>query len=151
MKKIRLIIPRALSLLLILGLLAVCSGQSQRASTSDEKATKETKDSAEASKDYAARKKAEYQKKIESQLDEFSRGIDELKMKAEQSGAKAKAELNKEIAALEQQKEVVSKKLSELQSSGAEAWEYFKSRVDSAMKELKKSYDRTVSRFKERQ
>src|SRR5213075_1007699 len=100
----------------------------------------------EASKDYAAQKKAEYQKKVESQLDEFTRGIDELKMKAENSGAKAKAELNKEISALEQQKEVVSKKLSELKSSSAEAWEDLKARTDSAMTELKKSYDRAVSR-----
>ena len=148
MKKIR--IPRAFSLLLTLGLLAAYSSQSQSTSASDEKVKQETKGAVEASKDYAAQKKAEYQKKVESQLDEFTRGIDELKMKAEKSGAKAKAELNKEIAALEQQKEVVSKKLSELKSSSAEAWEDLKARTDSAMTELKKSYDRAVSRFKER-
>ena len=140
---------RALAVLLTLGLLAEFSSQSQRASASNEKVKKETKDAVEASKD-SAQKKAEYQKRVESQLDEFVRGINELKMKAEKSGAKAKAELDKEIAAVEQQKEVVSKKLSELKSSSAEAWDDFKSRMDSALNELKKSYDRAVSRFKER-
>jgi arginine utilization protein RocB len=138
-------------LLLSLIAAAACGTRSGKGSTSEDELKRETKEAVEAAKRYAAQKKEEYQREMQSELDALSKEIDELKVEAKKSRAKARVELEKQIGELEKNKEVASHKLSELRSRSAEAWEDMKARLDSAMAKLKKSYEETAARFKKKE
>ena len=56
--------------------------------------------------------------------------------------------MEQQMAELRKQQEVARKKLEELKGASASSWEETRRRVDAAIEELKRRYDRVVSRRK---
>ena len=94
--------------------------------------------------------KEEYQRQIETKLNELEKRIDELQVKAKEAGKEVKDEINKAVneAELEKKKEAAKKKLEELKSASADTWDKVKAELDDAVEELEKAYERTVSYFR---
>lgn len=92
--------------------------------------------------------KEDYQEKLEAQLKEWSRKIDQLKSAAEKLAADAQVTYHQQIDALRGKQEVAQKKLQELREAGEGAWESLKAGIDRAWDELKHGVEGALSRFK---
>ncbi len=92
-------------------------------------------------------KKEEYRKKVEAELRELDRTVDDLKAKVQKSSPRIRSELKKEIAELEEKRDVAARKLDELKPAAAAAWEDAKAGVEAAMDDLKQAYQKVVSDF----
>jgi len=92
--------------------------------------------------------KEDYQAKLEAQLKEWSRKIDQLKSAAEKVAADARVTYHQQIDALRGKQEAAQKKLQELRESGEGAWESLKAGIDRAWDELKQGVEGALSRFK---
>jgi len=92
--------------------------------------------------------KEDYQEKLEAQLKEWSRKIDQLKNAAEKLAADAQVTYHRQIDALRGKQEAAQKKLQELKESGEGAWESLKAGIDRAWDELKQGVEGALSRFK---
>jgi len=68
-------------------------------------------------------KKAEYEKKLQTQLEEFSAEIDRLKERADKAEAEAEPWHQKQIEVLQEKHRLAKKKLGELKESSDDAWE----------------------------
>lgn len=91
--------------------------------------------------------KEAYEKKLQSQLDEWDAEIDKLKAKAVSAEADAQLEYYKQIEELRSMKDAASEKLGELKEAGDDAWEDLKAGIDSAWDSLGSSIKSAVSRF----
>lgn len=76
--------------------------------------------------------KAEYEKKLQTQLDEFSTEIDKLKSRADKTEADAEPWHHKQIEVLQEKHKLAKKKLGELRESSDDAWEDLKDGLSSA-------------------
>lgn len=103
----------------------------------------------EAAKKVSKKKKA-YVGKVEAQLKEWGIQINILKAKAEKSKAEAKIMYLKQIRELRTKQEAARKRLQKLKGSGDEAWEEVKSGLDKVLADLKDSFNRAASKFKEK-
>ena len=92
--------------------------------------------------------KEDYQEKLEAQLKEWSRKIDQLKNAAEKLAADAQVTYHHQIDALRGKQEGAQKKLQELKEGGEEAWESLKAGIDRAWDELKQGVEGALTRFK---
>lgn len=92
--------------------------------------------------------KEDYQEKLEAQLKEWSRKIDQLKSGAEKLATGAKVTYHEQIDALRGKQEAAQKKLHELKEAGEGAWESLKVGIDRAWDELKQGVEGAFSRFK---
>jgi len=91
--------------------------------------------------------KEAYEKKLQSQLDEWNAEIDKLKAKADSAEADAQLEYYKQIEELRSMQDAAGKKLDELKEAGDDAWEDLKAGIDSAWDSLSSSVKSAVSRF----
>ncbi len=89
----------------------------------------------------------EYQEKMEAQLKELAARLEELKGKAAQATADAKAEMTKQIEALKPKLEAAQQKLKELQAASGPAWDKLKEGSEKAMADLKKTWESVKSKF----
>lgn len=92
--------------------------------------------------------KEAYEKKLQSQLDEWNAEIDKLKAKADRAEADAQLEYYKEIEDLRSMQQAANSKLVELKSSSDDAWEDIKAGADSAWDSLGRAIKSAASRFK---
>lgn len=92
-------------------------------------------------------KKEAYEKKLKSQLDEWSADIDKLKAKADSAEGDAQLEYYKQIEELRSMQDDAGKKLDELKEAGDGAWEDLKAGLDSAWDSLSNSVKSAKSRF----
>ena len=92
--------------------------------------------------------KEDYQEKLEAQLKEWSRKIDQLKSVAGKLAADARVTYHAQIEALRGKQEAAQKKLQELKESGEGAWESLKVSIDRAWDDLKRGVEGALSRFK---
>lgn len=90
----------------------------------------------------------EYEKKLQTSLDDYKKKIQELEAKAGTVKEESKAEFAKEMEKLKAQEQELTKKLTALKSDSGSAWENIKSGLDNSLKELQKSYDQAASHFK---
>jgi len=112
-----------------------------------EKVKEETKEALEAAKTYTLQQKQEYQKKMEAKLDEFDITIAQLKARAETATDEAKVKLDEQVQELQRKQEDARKKLDELKSAGADAWENLKSEMDAAIEDLANFIDELLPSF----
>lgn len=91
--------------------------------------------------------KEAYEKKLQSQLNEWSAEIDKLKAKADSAEADAQLEYYKQIEELRSMQEAAGKKLDELKEASDDAWEDLKAGIDSAWDSLSSSIQSAISRF----
>jgi predicted nucleic acid-binding Zn-ribbon protein len=115
--------------------------------TSAQDVKKETKEALEATKEFTLQQKEDFQKKIQAELDRMQQQIDHLRAKADHAKTEAQADLNIAIAELQRRKDAAGKKLQELESASEKAWGNIKSGLNTAMKDLEKSYKRALSHF----
>lgn len=85
--------------------------------------------------------KEAYQQKMQKQLYEINNHIAALKNAVEDSGMEFNTNLNLQIARLEQRKEAVKVKLSELRVVEYEDWQKFRAELDRLILYLEQSLD----------
>jgi peptidoglycan hydrolase CwlO-like protein len=139
-------------LLLLMAIVATAGFQAnswaaEPAKVTPEEVKKQTQEAWSAAKDFTLQEKEEYQKRIESQLADLSKKIDELKEKAKTAKEDVAVKLQAQIEALKKQQQVADEKLSELRSSTSKAWDQVKTGADKALEDLKKAYEAARSYF----
>ena len=91
-----------------------------------------------------------YKKQVEENLNALDKKLDEVKEKAAGVKGDAKREFDKEITELQKKQKAAKRKWDELKRAGAKQWEKAKSEMSAVVQDLEKSYDKVISRFKER-
>jgi archaellum component FlaC len=119
----------------------------EKGPVTSEEVEKQAQHALDTAKEYTMQEKQEYQKKMESQLADLSKQIDQLKETAKTAKQDVAARLEGTIAKLKKQQEAAEKKLPELRSATSKAWGEVKSGVDKAVDDLKKAYDSAKSHF----
>ena len=92
--------------------------------------------------------KEEYQKKLQSQLDEWGLEIDRLKAVAGKAKAGLQGEYYKEVEDLRCKQLDAQKKLHELKDASGDAWEDLKGGIEGAWDSLSTGVKKAASRFK---
>jgi len=93
-------------------------------------------------------KKEAYEKKIESQLQEWKSDIDKMKAKIDKVDAETQLEYYKQIEDLRTKQEYAQKKLAELKASSESAWEDLKVGIDLAWTSLEEAVKSASNRFR---
>lgn len=89
-----------------------------------------------------------YKKEMQEKLNALDKKIDELKGKATELKGKAKTEYNKEMTALRKKQKVAKTQWNEVKRATAATWEKVKSKMDAAVQDVEKAYDKVAARFK---
>ncbi len=92
--------------------------------------------------------KQSYLNKLASQLQEWDKEIDVLKVKADNAKAGAKVELQTQLNELRAKRDSAQVKFKELQQAGDEAWDDIKDGVEKSWTELKGAFKSAMSKFK---
>jgi len=92
--------------------------------------------------------KAAYQKKIETQLKEWDKQLDQLMAKARKAGVEARTKVEDELAGLKSKRAAAQKKLDELRNRGEDAWEDLTDGVEKAWDDISDALGKVVARFK---
>ncbi len=98
--------------------------------------------------EYAAQKRSEYQKLMESKINEWSARIGELEAAAKKAEAGTREQAEQKIQDLKTKKADLEAKLNELKQSSSGAWDQMKVGLENASDALKKAYDQALSNFK---
>ena len=110
--------------------LLLFSGCGNRTETSEQTTSNETE------------QHSEFERSMELKLAEIDAQIDTLKVHTEVAGAKAKAEMQEDLAGLEMQREKVKAKLAELRTSTVETWDQTRLALVSELDTLDAKFDR---------
>jgi len=105
-----------------------------------DKVKTETKEAAQDMNDYSFAQKAEYTEKMQSQLAEINRDLDQLAAKIEKSSDAAKAEAKPKLQALRDQTARLSKNLEEARNATESTWGDVKAGSKKAYGELKDGF-----------
>jgi hypothetical protein len=95
----------------------------------------------------AAQTKDEFLASMDRKMKDLDAGIDELSKKAEGYTGDAKAEADKTLASLREQRAALGAKYDELRQSSHAAWEDTKAGFQSAWDDLEKAYENAKSKF----
>jgi capsule polysaccharide export protein KpsE/RkpR len=99
-----------------------------------------TKEAAQDMKDYTFARKAEFTEKMQSQLSEINRDLDQLSAKIEKSSAAAKAEANPKLQALREQTAKLNKQLEQAKNATESTWDSVKAGFTKGYSELKDGF-----------
>ena len=102
-----------------------------------EKVKKETKEAAQEMKDYAYAQKAAFVEKMQGQLAEINRDLDQLSARVEKSSEKAKTEARPKLQALREQAARLEKQLDLAKNATEFTWDDVKAGVKKAYGEFK--------------
>ncbi|GAB6193322.1 sll1863 family stress response protein [Desulfocastanea catecholica] len=92
--------------------------------------------------------KEAYEKKLQSQLDQWNAEIDKLKAKADAAEADAQLKYYKQIEELRSMQAAANEKLDQLKEAGDDGWEDLKAGIDNAWDSLSGAIKSAASRFK---
>jgi hypothetical protein len=90
----------------------------------------------------------EYQAKMETQLSEWGKEIDQLKARADKSATDTMQGYSDEIEALRSKQAVMKMKLQELKTSNEGIWADLREGLDNSWNEIRDSFKKAASRFK---
>ncbi len=121
------------------GFVVGCNKQ-QTTSEQLDKVQAETKKAAQDMKDYTFAQKAEFTEKMQSQLAEINRDLDQLSAKIEKSSNAAKAEAKPKIQALRDQADKLNQQLDKAKNATESTWAAVKDDSRKAYDELKESF-----------
>jgi hypothetical protein len=96
----------------------------------------------------AEKDKDSYVKKAETEFKEWNAKVDELRAKSEKAGSKTRKDLDAQMKTLEDNLTAARKGLTNLQGSSESSWIGFRKDMEKALREVKNSYEKTVSFFK---
>jgi CHASE3 domain sensor protein len=105
------------------------------------------KDAAAATKSYVVENKDEFVASMTKKLSELDDKIAELAKKSEPYKDDAKAEADKALATLREQRQAANEQFEKAKQASADAWTEVKARCASAMTELEKAYDNVKAKF----
>jgi TolA-binding protein len=145
-------------ILVVLVAVFLCAGVSVSCSEKKQSAEKEkkvtsgdveqkAKEAAETTVQYSTQKKNEYQRKIEGELREFNKKLDEMKEKAADLKGDAKSDFDRTMNELREKQSTAASEVEELKAKSGKAWEDLKAKTDEAVQDLKDAYDKAASRF----
>ena len=109
--------------------------------------TKEAKETLEATKQYTIEQKEAFQRKAHEELVVIQKQITILREKGHEASAATRAELQKSIDELEKKKDAAKRGLEQLRAVTDSKWDAMKANVNSALEDLKSSYQKAVSRL----
>lgn len=133
----------AIPLLAAAAILVGCKPADEKSTTEQfDKVKKETKAAAEDMKDYAFAQKDEFVAKMQVQLAEINRDLDELSVRVEKSSETAKAEWKPKLQALRDQAERLNKQLDQARNATESTWNEVKSGARKAYDELKDGFQK---------
>jgi cytochrome c556 len=120
----------AITFLAITAFAVGCKPSAEQSATETRQATaqqfdkvkKETKEATQEMKDYTYAQKAEFVAKMQGQLDEINRDLDQLAAKIEKSSDAAKAEVKPKLQALRDQTAKLTKQLDEAKNATESTW-----------------------------
>jgi methyl-accepting chemotaxis protein len=119
---------------------AVGCNREQTTSQQLDKVQTETKQAAQNMKDYTYAQKAEFVEKMQGQLAELNRDLDQLTAKVESSSDSIKAEAKPKLKALRDQTDQLNKQLDEVKNATESTW-------DSVKVGFNKAYDSSKDGF----
>lgn len=90
----------------------------------------------------------EYQAKVKAELDKFNAQVEEMKAKAAQAQADAKADYHSRMEEVYAKRDAAQNKLQELQNTSAEAWEDVQKGFENAWNDLTDAFERASQNFK---
>ncbi len=105
-----------------------------------DKAQEKAAEAAQDLKDYTYAQKAEFVQKMEAQLLELNRDLDQLAAKVEKSSAAAKAEAQPKLQALREQTAKLNKQLDEVKNSSESTWSEVKTGFKKGYGEVKEGF-----------
>ncbi len=95
----------------------------------------------------AAQTKDEFLASMDGKMKDLDAGIDALSKKAEGYTGDAKAEADKTLAALREQRAALGERYDELKQSSEAAWQDTKAGFETAWDDLEKAYENAKSKF----
>jgi cytochrome c556 len=126
--------------LLVATAFAVGCSKEETTSQQLDKVQAETKEAAQDMKDYTYAQKAEFTEKMQSQLAELNRDVNQLAVKIENSSEAAKAEAKPKFQALRDQADKLNKQLDEVKNATEPTWDSVKAGSKKAYNELKDGF-----------
>jgi cytochrome c556 len=121
---------------------AVGCNNEQTTSQQLDKVQAETKQAAQDMKDYTYAQKTEFVEKMQAQLAELNRDLDQLSAKVEKSSDAIKAEAQPKLQALRDQTAQLNKRLDEVKNATESTW-------DSVKGGFKKGYEASKEGFQQ--
>lgn len=119
---------------------AIGCKKEQTAAQQLDKVQTETKQAAQDMKDYTFAQKAEFVEKMQGQLTELNRDLDQLAAKIEKSSDAAKAEANPKLQALRNQAAKLNTQLDDAKNASESAWGDVKAGFKKGYGELKEGF-----------
>ncbi len=107
----------------------------------NDKLKTETKEAARDIKDYTFAQKAEFIGKMQSQVTEINKDLDQLAAKIEKSSDEAKAEAKPELQALREKADQLGKQIDEARNATESTWDSIKEGSRKAYNELKDGFN----------
>ena len=93
--------------------------------------------------------KAQFQEKLQAQLDEWGIDLAKLKSKAAETTEEARLEMDVQLVTLEAKLEAGKEKLAELADTSEEAWESIQGGLESAWGSMKTAFSEAAAKFKD--
>jgi len=103
-----------------------------------------------ATKDYTIQQKEEFQRKIQTELEEVQVRITQLRGQVKHASGEARADIRKSIGELEKKKRLVNKNAEAIHSATVSSWEQVKLKIAAAMDDLRASLKRALSHLPSR-
>jgi len=128
--------------LLSVSVLVVCCKPADPKSTAEQitQLQNETKAAGAELQDYTFAQKTDFTAKMESELAEIQRELDQLAARVETFSAAAKAEAQPKLAALREKAKQLDQQVHEVKSATASTWEDVKARSKTAYRDLKDGF-----------
>lgn len=108
---------------------------------------KQTAETVEEAEGKTAEEKQEYQKAMRKNIAEIERNIAELRDQASKMASDSRKEFNKEITALEKQRDELKLKLDQVSKSSGRAWVRLRSGMDKAWTEMRAAFANAQKEF----
>ena len=125
----------------------VCQTVGAESTSGTEKIVKEARETLQATKEYTDQQKAAFQRKAQEELAALQQQITALRGKVEDASASTRTELQKSLNELEKKKDGVREKVDELRQTTDKKWQDVQDGMNSALHELKQSYQKLLSRI----
>ena len=134
--------PLVLTLLSVTAFAVGCDREPTTSQQVDKVKT-ETKEAAQDMKDYTFAQKAEFTEKMQSQLNDINKDLDQLAAKIEKSSDAVKAEAQPKLQALRDQTAGMNKQLDEVKNATESTWESVQSGARKAYDALKDGFQQS--------
>ena len=131
----------AITFLSVAGFAVGCN-QEQTTAQQIDKVQEKTAEAAQDMKDYTYAQKAQFVEKMQGQLADLNRDLDQLSAKVDKSSDTIKAEAKPKLQALRDQSAQLNKQLDAARSATESTW-------DSVKSGFKKAYDSSVEGFQQ--